>query len=540
MSALVVMRPFAAAAFFIAASSWGQEISRPLVRPAVKAKTASEHTRDLAAVRPLQAWSEGDPVREKDDLRATGPAMGTERAKQPDALLKRENGARRAAAAVPAKIGASFAGIPSTGWVPPDAIGAVGPKHYIQMVNSAFAIYDKQGKLLAGPAEINSLWKGFGGPCEKDNDGDPVARYDHLADRWLVSQFALDDYMQCIAISRGPDPVSSGWYLYAFPTLDASGKKVSSDYPKLGIWPDAYYMSTQRGFPDGGIDVWAFEREQMLAGKPARQVQFAVGAPSIVLQPSDLNGKAPAAGTPNFFIRPMDGKRFGGDDRIEIYAFTVDWKKPASSTFKSLSRLNTTAFDSVLCSNDLNGACVPQPNTTVKLETLSVWPMFRAQYRNFDSYETLLLNHTVNADGKGTAGIRWYELRRENGKAWSIYQEGTYSPDETHRWMGSMAMDGAGNIALGYSVADQKTYPGLRVAIRRASAAKATFESETVVKDGGGSQTYGKSRWGDYASMDVDPDRPCTFWYTSLYYDKTSVAGWKTWIAEIQAPSCNK
>jgi hypothetical protein len=348
--------------------------------------------------------------------------------------------------------------------------------------------------------------------------------------------------MQCIAISRGADPTTGGWFLYAFRTRDAAGNAVTPDYPKIGVWPDGYYMSTQRGFPSSGMDVWVFERDKMLAGQPARQVQFAVAAPSIVLQPSDLDGQAPPAGTPNFFLRQVDGERFTGQDRVEIFSLSVNWANPAASTFQLTSTLPTAAFDSVLCNSSLGGTCIPQPGTARRLQTLSVWPMYRAQYRNLGTHEVLLLNHSVDATGQDLAGIRWYELRRPHGGTWSIFQQGTHNPDAVNRWMGSMAMDAAGDIAVAYSVSSGQTAPGIRVATRRASDALGTLGPEATIQAGGGSQTDSSSRWGDYGSMDVDPVRPCVFWFTTLYYETTSSAGWHTRIAEVfppdRAPSC--
>ena len=543
--AVVLVNATACAVALLASPSLlAQQISAPLVRPASTPKpSVTEDTRALMLASPMRPWRDGDPVRVKGDLKGQdvlSPPVVVPR-KQMDPLLRPRQpaGAAKALTAPTAAptVGANFDGIGATGVLPPDTIGAVGPNHYIQMVNSAFAIYDKAGNLLAGPSQINSLWKGFGGPCESDNDGDPVVRYDYLADRWLVSQFAIDKNMQCIAISRGANPVTSGWFLYAFPTTDAQGNPVTPDYPKIGVWPDAYYMSSQRGFPSSGLDVWAFERDRMLAGQPARQVQFAVGAPSIVLQPADLNGLVPPPGTPNFFVRQLDGQRFGGQDRLEIYAFSVNWQNPAASTFQLAATLPTAAFDSVLCNAGLMGNCVPQPGTNARLETLTVWPMFRAQYRNFATHETLLLNHTVDATGQDLAGIRWYELRRPANGTWSIFQQGTHSPDGVHRWMGSIAMDEAGNVALGYSVANAQTFPGIRLATRRASDPAGTLGAEITIANGGGSQTFAAApRWGDYSSMDVDPSRPCTFWFTTLYYASTSQAGWSTRIAEVRVP----
>jgi hypothetical protein len=406
------------------------------------------------------------------------------------------------------------------------------------MVNSAFAIYDKRGQLLAGPSQINSLWSGFGGPCETQNNGDPVVRYDEMADRWLLSQFALEDHMQCIAVSRGPDPVTSGFFLYAFPTVTQNGQPVDPDYPKIGVWPDAYYMGTQRGFPSGGLDVWAFERGSMLAGQPARQITFAVGAPSLFLMPSDLDGPPQPAGTPNFFVRQVDGERFGGQDRVEVFAFSANWANPTASTFQRISSLPTAPFDSVLCTATLMGNCVPQPGTTQLLETLTVWPMWRAQYRNFGSRETLVFNHTVDATGNNLAGIRWYELRRQGAAgAWVIKQQGTHAPDNTlHRWMGSIAMDASGNIALGYSVSSASVSPGIRAAVRGPFDPPGTLGQEITLQDGSGSQTHSVPRWGNYSSMDVDPAAPSTFWYTTEYYATTSPAGWKTRVVAFQTP----
>jgi hypothetical protein len=517
-----------------------QDVSAPQVTAPVTPKTSIvANMRALAA--PAAAWRPGGSVRVRGDLAELGPPSSPAPARQgaADPLLGISRAAAAPAggvAAPAAEVRVSFEGIGATGVLPPDTVGAVGPNHYIQMVNSAFAIYDKRGNLLAGPSQINSLWSGFGGPCEAQNNGDPIVRYDAQADRWLLSQFALDDRMQCIAISQGPDPVTSGWFLYAFPTVTQNGQPVNPDYPKIAVWGDAYYMGTQRGFPNGGLDVWAFERARMLAGQPARQITFAVSAPSLFLMPSDLDGPPPPAGTPNFFVRQVDGDRFGGQDRVEIFAFAANWANPAASTFQMISSLPTANFDSVLCSADLMGNCVPQPGTTQRLETLTVWPMWRAQYRNFGSFETLLFNHTVDASGNDLAGIRWYELRRQGTTgAWAIQQQGTHAPDNSvHRWMGSIAMDQSGTIALGYSVSSSSVSPGIRAVVRRQSDPPGTLGPEVKLQDGNGSQTFSVARWGNYSSMDVDPTDAGTFWYTTEYYDATSDAGWKTRVVSFQ------
>jgi hypothetical protein len=489
------------------------------------------------AVRALE-WAEGQSVRVVEDLREeVGPTPPVE-GPPPRRAMAPELAAPVA--------GVNFDGISATGVLPPDTVGDVGPNHYIQMVNSAFTIYDKAGNLLAGPTLIKGLWSQFGGPCESENDGDPIVRYDHLADRWLLSQFAVPGGPQglheCIAVSRTADPVAGGWFLYDFPTVDGTtGQPVFPDYPKIGVWPDAYYMGTQRGFPNSGLDVWAFDRASMLVGAPAGLVQFSVPRPSLFLMPADLDGPPPPAGTPNFFLRQVDGDRFGGGDRLEVFAFAVDWSNPAASTFTQIADLPTAPFDSVLCSADLLGACIPQPGVSQRLETLTVWPMWRLQYRNFGSHEAMVVNHTVDANGQDLAGIRWYELRRDPAGSWGIFQQGTLAPDETHRWMGSVAMDRDGNIALGYSVASGSVFPGLRQIGRLATDPPGTLpQAETDIIVGSGAQTHPARRWGNYSSMDVDPADGCTFWYTSEYYSTTSSAGWQTRIASFRYPSCGE
>jgi len=314
---------------------------------------------------------------------------------------------------------------------------------------------------------------------------------------------------------------------------------VFPDYPKIGVWPDGYYMGTQRGFPNGGLDVWAFERDQMLAGAPAAMVQFSVAAPSIVLMPSDLDGTPPPAGTPNFFVRQVDGQAFGGQDRLEVFAFTVDWTNPAASTFLQVANLPTAPFDSNLCGGGLLGACITQPGTAVRLESLTPWPMWRAQFRNFGDRQVLLTNHTVDIDGNDHAGVRWYELRRGGG-AWSIFQQGTHGSEDLHRWMASAAMDRQGDIAVGYSVSSGRIFPGLRAAVRSPSDPAGTLPVEIDLIAGGGVQTHPAARWGNYSTMDVDPADDCTFWYTSEYMAATSAAGWRTRVSSFRLPDCGR
>jgi len=434
--------------------------------------------------------------------------------------------------------------------LPPDPVGDVGPSHYVQAVNILFEVFDKStGGSLVGPMPISTLFQGLGTACDpavgdEDSDGgDPIVLYDHLADRWLISQFTFvgPPFHQCIAISQTGDPTGA-YHIYDF---EMPNDKFN-DYPKFGVWPDAYYMSDNQFAPPSfnfaGAGVFAFERDKMLNGDPASAIYFdleTVDSSIGGLLPADLDGPAPPPGTPNYFAY-FTATEFGdAQDGLRIFEFHVDFTTPASSTFteRSGSPLATAAFNPVLCPAFFE--CIPQRGTKVKVDSLADRLMFRLQYRNFGTHESLVTNHTVNA-GNGRAGIRYYELRATPpGGNFVVNEQATYAPGSNHRWMGSAAMDSAGNLAVGYSVSGALLFPSIRYASRLASDPPGgLFQGEATLQKGGGSQTSLSSRWGDYSALSVDPVQECTFWYTQEYYATTSLAGWQTKIGSFRLPGC--
>jgi hypothetical protein len=451
-------------------------------------------------------------------------------------------------ALIPASI-QNFEGISNIDQVlPPDPNGDVGPNHYVQWVNLSFAVYDKSGTLLYGPAAGNTLWVGFKEPCESTNDGDPIVLYDHLADRWLFSQVSLPNFprgpfFQCIAVSKTPDPTGA-YNRYVFKLSDT----LLNDAPKFGVWPDGYYMATNlftlvstEAFV--GASAVVFERKRMLAGKSAKMVSFDLSSvnPNFGgMLPADLDGPPPPDGTPNYFAE-ADDTIFGfPTDSLRIWEFHVNWKKPGTSTFGISGNpnvvLDTDPFDANLCNFSRN--CIPQKDTKRKLDAISQGLMNRLQYRNFGSHQTLVVNHTVDVDNTDHAGIRWYELR-DSGGGWSIYQQGTYAPDDAHRWAGSAAMDSAGNLAIGFSISSKKLFPSIHYAGRLAGDPLGILaQGEAILIDGNGSQKHPSSRWGDYTMLAVDPVDDCTFWYTSEYYSHNSRANWQTRIGSFKFPGC--
>lgn len=434
---------------------------------------------------------------------------------------------------------------------PPDPVGDVGPNHYVAMSNLAFQIFDKSGTSLYGPVANNTLWSGFGGDCQTDNSGDPIVLYDQLADRWILTQFTASGptYFNCVAVSQSGDPLGS-YYRYAFST----GSNFP-DYPKYGVWPDALYIST-REFLNGssyvGVGAYAVNRAQLIAGNPSPQIiSFFVprgATPYNIgdgLLPSDLDGATlPPDGTPNFFVGSMDdGASYGApQDALTVWRFSADFTVPANSSFTLAQTLSVASFDSVFPCSPGSRDCIPQPGTGNKLDVLSYRqrPMHRLAYRNFGSYGALVTNQAVEA-GPNMAGIRWYELRVDGSNNASVHQQSTYAPglsDGIHRWMGSVAMDSFGNMALGYSVSNSIVFPGVRYTGRLAGDPLNTLpQGEGVIINGTGAQT-GSQRWGDYTSMNVDPTDDCTFWYVNEYVPITSSVGWRLRIGSFKFDEC--
>jgi hypothetical protein len=417
---------------------------------------------------------------------------------------------------------------------PPDTNGAVGPNNYVQLVNTDFAIFNKAGTVLKGPLAINSLWSGFGGLCQTDNDGDPTVVYDRAADRWIIAQFAITGangtstpFLQCVAVSTTGDPTGSyNRYSFSYPNFP--------DYPKMAVWPDAYYetynMFNAAGTSFLGAEDCAFDRSKMLTGAAATQVCFQTSTSFGGLLPSNLDSSIqPAAGSPNYVIG------LNTTTSLAFWKFHVDFTTPANSTFTGPTSLAVASYAQA-CGG---GTCIPQSGTTQQLDSLADRVMFRFGYRKFaDGHESLVVNHSVTA-GSGV-GVRWYELRLDASHNPSIFQQATYAPDSAFRWMGSIAMDGSGDIGLGFSTSSSTTHPSLRYTGRLAGDALNTMsQGEGTIITGAGSQTgQSLSRWGDYSAMTVDPADDCTFWYTNEYIPANGAFNWKTRIGSFKFAGC--
>ena len=464
----------------------------------------------------------------------------------------------RVASAMPAP-SQNFAGLAFTPWGaghPPDTVGDVGPNHYVQAVNTSIGIFNKTGTQLAA-FTFDTLFNGTNLPCDNDNQGDPTVIYDRLANRFIVADFAWaagalqnGPYYECIAVSQTGDPVAGGWFLYAVRTDDATHPWLA-DYPKMGHWPDGLYMTANMfdcltascsSATFNGVRVWAFDRTDLVAGAAVDQVIVDISASGCAtnvdpcyasLLPSTMTATAPPAGRENLLV---------SEDQLQ-YNYEV-WKfKPvygaAGTTFTGPTNVAQAPYP-------FEFPLVPTPGNS--LDSLSDRMMMQNQYTNIGGVESLWVNHTVEtASGAPVLyGIQWAQLGVTGGTvAPAPVQQQTYAnvgADAQNRWMGSLAVDKNGNMALGYSVANANNRPDIRYSGRLVGDPASTLaQGEAELVNGTGTQLGSCggtcTRWGDYSAMALDPDN-CTFWYTTEHYNVDGL-DWQTRIGSFRYPNAN-
>ena len=442
-------------------------------------------------------------------------------------------------------------GIASNGTAPADPNGAVGETQYVQWVNTRLAVFDKRtGAMLLGPIPGNAVFAGMSGSpgaeaCANSNWGDPIVQYDKMAKRWILTQFAWDPentatgpYYQCIAISTSPDATGS-YYRYWWDIRGSEGQPVFNDYPKVSVWPDAYYFTWVlfESATEGdylGPRACGVDRAAMLAGGAPAARCYDFGTAFGPVLPSDFDGTIlPPAGSPNYMMS-LDFDAAGQGDHLFLWRFSF-----TDAAVSDAITVPVAPF-TIACPSLSGGPCVQQPEPGEPLDALADRLMWRLAYRNFGNREALVVNHSVQQPGApqdGPVGVRWYEVRNLRGVP-GVYQQGTWAPDSDSRWMGSIAMDRMGNIALGYSVSGPSTPPGVRYTGRLRSEPLGRLQPEAVIVNGGGVQVDTSSRWGDYSAMTLDPANDCAFWYTQEYIAETGRFNWRTRIAEFKFRNC--
>jgi hypothetical protein len=474
------------------------------------------------------------------------------------------------AAAMPTPI-ATFAGMNSTqsgcNCLPPDPHGDVGPSHYVQAVNSSFKIFDKAGNPLNGTngTTFNSFFAPLTGtPCgASQNHGDPFVFYDHLADRWVVSDFAFPafpgtSFWQCIGVSQSSDPVAGGWFLYAV-QVDPANTNRLGDYPKMALWnnpaPGGAYYLTMNEFSNtttfNGVRVYTLDRGSMINGGAPNAIGFTITptglGDSYSLVPATFRaGSAPPAGRDEFLIS-VDSPSSGGVTLTQVHGwrFHVDFQTPGNSTLgvgvdhTPNAQVTVNGFvDAFTTTSNL----VPQNVTTVKLDTLGDKIMTPLVYQNRNGTESLWASQTVILNyPNGPTAVRWYQfdVTGSNLPAAPAQQQ-TFSnaADGLWRWMPSISVDAQGNMAIGYSVSSSTSEPSIRYAGRLAGdSLNSLAQGEALLIAGGGYQTHSSGRWGDYSGMSIDPSDNLTFWHTNEYFSATSIAGWNTRIGKFKFPS---
>jgi hypothetical protein len=450
--------------------------------------------------------------------------------------------------------------------LPPDVNGDVGPNHYIEAVNNAYAIYNKSGTLLAAFTE-NALWSGAGTtPCNGSSRGDPVVLHDGLADRWILTHLAfafnasgvpVSPFYQCFAVSRSSDPVGGGWFLYAI-RMDpgAAGQPpvgTLNDYPKFGLWTDCLYM-TANGYDPAhfiGTIFASLSRSDMYAGAA---LNWGLGFISnttdpFTMIPSNILGTSagslPPSGRPNFFVS-QSRLAF----QFEVRKFTVPASCGGGGTLSAATNVSETSYTSPGLTS------IPQPGTTNKLASLGDRLMQKVQYRKVGNAESLWIVHSTQNGSAGAVQPQWAQLNVTGGTiATAPVQQQIYAPDTNfYRWMPGLAVDGQGNMALGYSRSNgtSPNFPSIAYSGRLVSDPLNNLpQTETLLVAGSGSQNIDCGspasglcdRWGDYTAMSVDPADDCTFWYIDEYYSSQSngnSGNWQTRIGSFKFPTCGQ
>lgn len=438
---------------------------------------------------------------------------------------------------------------------PPDTNGEVGPNHYIQAVNSAYGIFNKTGTRLAAFTE-NQLWAGDSSICNGQSEGDPVVLYDALADRWILTHFAFGfsgantvaPYFQCIAASKTADPVAGGWWRYAVRVDDAAHPWLD-DYGKFGIWTDCLYMSANEFTGAGafaGTLFASFSRADMYAGLTlTSSIGFIANTSDpFSMVPSHLGGQSGGsvpAGTPNYFVSESQ-TAFA----FEVRKFTAGANCGAGGTLGAATNVSQTTYTFGA------GAIAQQPGTTNTLDVIDDRVMQKVQYRKLGAQESLWVAHTFRTSATGVTGIQWAQINVTGGTiSTTPLQQQKYSPDSVlYRWIPSLAVDGQGNMALGYSTsgATGTNFPSIAYSGRLVGDAANTLpQTETFLIAGSGSQTGSCGgacdRWGDYSAMSADPVDDCTFWLTNQYFSSVANGAnspplWNTRIGAFKFPTC--
>ena len=458
--------------------------------------------------------------------------------------------------------------------------------------------FETTGRVLYGPVNTNNVFKGFGDAGEINN-GDAVVRYDQLADRWLIvmpifrrlpprendpaaarsgepthlsqpavkgqpgeaeplyqpyrptpeEEAAADEarnqrrkprpkskpqneggaFAMCYAVSTGPDPLGS-YYRYQFV------RPLFPDYPRPAVWPDGYYVPTSTGDHVIQKHAYVVERAKMLKGEPATEQGVIIDGVNF-LNNADLDGKQlPPVGAPNIMMAAggVQLKDILEDDGIFVWKYHVDWEYPSQTRVEGPLKISVAPYR-YLGGGQLT-ECVPQPGTEQRLDAQGDKIMARLVYRRIGDHESIVAVHAGSTTAGG-GGVRWYEFRLDDKRNVTLYQQGTYAPEGNYRWMASPAMDGKGNIGIGYSFGGPQDFVGQRFAGRLSGDPLGLLTlREVVLVEGEAAQTDSR-RWEDYTQTAIDPSDDCTIWYVGDYFKK-GANNYSSRIGAFRMPGC--
>ena len=447
-----------------------------------------------------------------------------------------------------------FGGVNFTGQIPPDenlsvginTTGANPATQIVDVVNTSYTIFTASGQGVKS-GYLNGLFAGLTtSMCSSVNGGDPIALFDKLDGRWIISQLAYnstytDDHL-CLAISQTSDATG------AYDAYDFSFGSNLPDYPKLAVWPDGIYFSANIYASNGstlqfqGAQACSFPRGYVTIPPPSGQITFSCSSGSDAgiynILPADLENLPGTVSLPSgsdYYMQYVENIGPGAGNDLRIYQFN-----PNSGLLNIVSDLTVNDYHDA-CGG---GTCIPQTGTTQQLDSLGDRLMYRLSYRGYGDHDQMVVNHSVQINSSDNqTGVRWYVIRRDQGGPFYVNKESTFSPDvSAYRWMGSIAQNKNGDLGLGYSTSGVTSVPGIAVTGLK-NGIDTLMEQEQRMYNGSDQSHQGTySRWGDYSSMSVDPTDDCSFWYTNEYVKPAVLSFdflWNTVIGKLSFGDCS-
>ena len=417
-------------------------------------------------------------------------------------------------------IGMNFEGadLGDSGFRPPDTMGAVGPAHFVELINGTYAVYDRGTGTRLQKTSLDQFWTNAGSPSQGSFSFDPRVLYDTATSRWFAC--AVDASRSSasgvlVAVSNSTDP-TLGWTGFR---VDADSDNVQwADYPTIGIDADAFYVSANMFGVSGGpfeINFWVFPKGDMLAGSIANMTAIeglSSGDVGSSLQPViDLDG----SGMPTPILANYNTPAG--------WLIRTDVLGPVNAP-----SISAESFITVNAYGSPPDADQPGPKQNINTGNTRFGSNAVLQSGNIWAVQAV--------DSGGRSAIRW--VRIDPGTN-TVLEEGVLNDVSLEFYYPSIAVNSLGHIVIGCSGSSEDQFVSAYAFAGEFDGAGTTFTAPMLLRAGVSDylalDSSNRNRWGDYSATSLDPINPRHFWTIQEF-----VAGanfWSTQITEIIFPS---